>query len=172
VFDEIGAAWAAGNCTRDVVVVTPSATSIVTDHDTRPWVLTPPDPDAFISALVHRTPLSVDARQWEVDTVSQWFALMPLVLFGLDLLILAIVFGARRLRYTVDGPTLIVQRALSPIRFDLRGAKVDSFQPDKVVRAIGTAYPGFYAGKFWVNGTMTSLYASALRSPGALIPAS
>jgi hypothetical protein len=168
-FGDIGNAWTAGNCTRDVVVITPSATSKVTDNDTRPWVLTPPDPNGFISALVHHTHLSVDAPQWEVDTVSQWFALVPLFLIAIDLLLVALVFGAGRLRYSIDGGTLIVQRALSEIRFDLRGAAVDPFQPDRVIRAFGTAYPGYYAGKFWLNGTVTSLYASTLRTRGALI---
>lgn len=163
-YDGVGKVWQVTDCSRDVLLLD------VAGED-RPVLVTPPDRAAFLAALQDRrdgdfSPPPYRQPPW-------WLVFKALIVVGT--LPVAVYVGAafflasRRLRYRVGGGVLEVQLLLLRKRFPVTGLHARRYTPTRALRWGGTGMPGYFAGRFSVDGVSTRVYASAVKREGVLL---
>ncbi|PTA67918.1 hypothetical protein C8263_10775 [Deinococcus arcticus] len=106
-----------------------------------PTVLTPADPDALLRAwrageTAAFRPAQPARPGWEALLL---LPLLPLVVF---------LYSRPRVRYLLDGDTLVVKTAGSTTRFPRTGTRATLTTAPLGLRLFGTALPGYYSGTF------------------------
>ncbi|HPC83230.1 MAG TPA: PH domain-containing protein [Thermoanaerobaculaceae bacterium] len=163
-YDNVGKVWQVTNCSRDVLLLE------VAGED-RPVLLTPPDRAAFLAAVQDRRDGDFSPPPYRQPA---WWVLLKVFLVAATLPVAVYVGAAfflasRRLRYRVGGGELEVGLLLLSKRFPLAGVHARRYTPSRALKWGGTAMPGYYAGRFSVDGVSTRVYASALRQEGVLL---
>jgi hypothetical protein len=97
------------------------------------------------------------------------FRVVVLTLAALSLLVPAIFFLApQRLRYRVRTSELVVSTMLRSRVFALDGVTAQKHRPDLGLKIWGSAFPGYYTGRFRLDGESTRVYATA-KDEGVLL---
>jgi len=155
-YPDLGTVWQVTNCTASAVVVR-------ADSQPFPIVLTPPDPSAFVqqvrageAAVVTLPPAS--------KGIFQLLALALVPTAGVTAILLSalLLFGPRRLRYTVGDGMLEVRTMYGRKRWPIQGARATAYVPTRLWRVAGAGLPGYHSGLFRESGQSTRCYATAL----------
>jgi hypothetical protein len=161
-FADIGDAWAAGNCSPEVVVVRVRG-------DARPLILTPPDRQAFVAALLTGTPMTVEPAP--VEAPPNWWLFKLLALTPLATVVIGpgiFALSSARLGYAVGDGELEVRTAFARRRISLRGATARPYRPRRLARIAGSNLPGYNTGFFRGEEGTVRVYASTVEE-GVLI---
>jgi hypothetical protein len=157
-YERLGTVWQATGCGRRVVVLETAGEGLV--------VIEPESADSFLDALYARTPSIY--RPPAAPPKGAWLAFQG-VIWLLPVITGAIFFlVGRDLRYRVHDGFLIVSTALGGRHYELRGAKARRVRPRSRVRGFGAGMPGYYGGRYLINGRMTMTAVTRL-DEGVLI---
>lgn len=160
-FDEIGSVWLAGDCSSRGVLIRTTGEAAV--------VVTPPDPERFVRALEARTAERIELAAPE----SALFRIVPgafaaVMAVSTALLTALLLFAPRRMRYVVGNGALEVHTLFSRSKWPASTLRVRRHAPAVTLRVMGTAFPGYYTGRFRADGQPTRIYATDLRD-GVLV---
>ncbi len=154
-YDGIGAVWQITDCSHDVVLI--RARGVDT-----PILVTPEHREDFLAAV-----RAGRDGAWGLPAGGGGSGIVGgLVLAASALcLFLAVFFfvAGGRLRYEVDGATLVVRTWLVTKRFPLAGTTARRHDGGVSMRLAGAALPGYYTGLFLMNGKRTRIYATRLK---------
>lgn len=163
-YDDLGPVWQVTDCRRDVLLLRVAG-------EERPVLLTPPDRAGFLAALQSRQ--DGDFSPPPYPQPAWWLLFKLLIVLGT--VPVAVYVGAgfflasRRLRYHVGGGELEIQLLLLRKRFPLAGLRARRYTPTRALKWGGTGMPGYFAGRFSVDGQATRVYASGIRQEGVLL---
>ncbi len=160
-YPELGSVWQATDCSHDAVVLRRAGD--------RPIVLTPTEPDRFLTALDTGGEYAENRRATALPT--RWLAIKLLVaVLPIVCLLVPLVFliAPGRMTYRVEPGVLAVRTLLGGRRFEVSGATVRPHRPRVGLRLWGTGAPGYYTGLFRVDGANTKVYATSVER-GVLI---
>lgn len=158
-FTETGPAWVAGTCVADTVVL---------DVGQERWVLTPAEPEAFLSALYHGGGTFPAAANLTAPRGPELLVLLVVLLPVLALLPWLGWRAARPLLYTLEGGTLSVPGTWRDATLDVRGATFAVAPLGRAWKIAGTALPGLLLGGFRAGGRTVHVAARDAKS-GVLI---
>lgn len=158
-FSETGAAWVAGTCVADTVVL---------DVGEERWVLTPAEPEAFLAALDHGGGTFAAAANPRAPRGPELWALLAILIPLLGLFPWLGWRAARPLRYALDGSTLSIPGTLRDATLDLRGATFTVGPLGRAWKLAGTALPGLLLGAFRAGGRTVHVAARDAKS-GVLV---
>ncbi len=126
-----------------------------------PWVLSPGDRDAFLGSLAGE---GIYSESFETGGGGAgWIALKTMVLIVLvPTLLIPFVFflSPRRLKYRVNPGHLEVDTTLGTKRFTVDNCIARVYDPETSSKVFGSSMPGFYSGRFSVDGMSTRVYAT------------
>lgn len=155
-FPELGKVHLASNCSREAVVVT------ISGHD-RPWVLTPADRQGFLSALAGAGLYHEDLQTGDDAPTGWWIRLLMLAFFIPTLMVPLLFFVApARLCYRVTPSTIEVETTLFTKRFTVSNCIARIYRPEESAKLLGSSMPGFYSGRFAIDGMTTRVYVTHL----------
>lgn len=155
-FPELGEVHLASNCSPEAVVVT------IGDHD-RPLVLTPSDRQGFLSALAGAGLYHEDLQTGDDAPTGWWIRLLTLTFFIPTLMVPLLFFVTpARLRYRVTPSTIEVETTLLTKRFTISNSIARIYRPEQSSKLLGSSMPGFYSGRFTIDGMTTRVYVTHL----------
>jgi len=155
--DGLGPVWLATSCGSAAVLVEAAG-------QPKPIVISPADRGAFLAALGARTPAVFEpppGRPMPGWTGIKVLAFAPLLL--LPLLVATFFVAPGRMRYEVGQGELTVRTLLGPRRFPLAGATARRCTPARIFKVAGSAMPGYYTGRFRLDGGPARVYATRLK---------
>ena len=153
-FEGLGSVTVAGNCATRAVL-------IVVEGESRPFLLTPPDPAAFVTALASRRPFRLEPPPVRPGPWWPWLRVLVLLIVPASLAApLVCLLSFDRLRYAVVPGALLVRTLLAEKRVPLAGATARAHRPERLRRVAGTALPGYCTGLFRARGGGMRVYAS------------
>ena len=162
-YPSVGEVWQATNCSSRAVLLQ------VTGQE-RPILVSPPDPDAFVTELKPGTNDSIVLPPGDATVMRVVPGVGALVLvLSAVLLTMLFVVGPKRMRYVVADGELSVHTIFSRRSFDARELRARLHVPAVTLRLAGTAFPGYYTGLFRADGVTTRVYATQLKSEGVLL---
>lgn len=163
-YDDLGEVWVAGDCS-------PRAIVLVTGQN-EPIVVTPRDPAAFLEAL----DAGRDAR-FELPAAADPVLLRVVpgvaivLMLGMGgMLVATFLVAPKRLRYRVKDGELVIESLFSSARFPAKALHAKRHEPAQVRRVMGTAFPGYYTGRFRADGLSVRMFATDLHG-GVLVEA-
>lgn len=163
-FEGLGNVWQVTDCRRDVVVLR-------VDGEPLPILVSPPDHATFLAAMRERrdgdfSPGPVAAPAWwRLFKLAIFVVLVPAAAY----VPLAAFLAPVRLRYRVEDGNLEVQLLVSRRRFPLAGRSARRYTPARAWKLAGSGLPGYFAGTFSVDGQITRVYASVVKTEGVMI---
>lgn len=155
-YSDLGAVWQVTTCRAHAVLVRAAGLD-------RPIVITPPDPDQFLSDLragtetvINLPPPDKGPLRWLAATLGPLAILSALGASALLLL------GPGRMEYRVGEGVLEVRTLFGAKRWPARGARARAYTPGRLWRVAGAAAPGYYTGLYRESGESTRVYATAV----------
>lgn len=154
-YQGIGEVWQATDCSSRAVL-------LEVRGEPRPLVVTPPDPDAFLDALRTRSETTIALPP--ADAV--WLRVVPaasalLSLTGLALLIALFARGPERMRYVVRSGELEVHTMFTKRSWRASRFRARPYAPQRALRVVGSALPGYYTGRFRADGEPLRVFATS-----------
>lgn len=161
----LGTVWQATDCSRTALL-------LLAEGEARPVVVTPPDRVAFQASLrgggSGRLEVVLDTTR-RSDAMLRVMRVVVLLMIPVMLAVpVLLVIAPQRLRYRLEPGVLVVQTWCSEKRFPLTGAVVTPGPAGRALKVAGSAAPGYYAGRFRVDGKSTRIYATTLKD-GVLV---
>jgi Bacterial PH domain len=153
-YPDLGAVWQLTDCSSRAVTIT-------TRGQSKPIVITPPDPELFVSHL--RSGEATAITLPPPDTSGIKLTLLPvavLVTVTFGILSAIVLRGPEHMVYGVGSEVLEVRTLFGRQSFPLRGAGVSRYAPSYMWRMMGTALPGYLTGRFRESGKPTRVYAT------------
>ena len=161
-YRDMGQVWQATNCAPETLLLRLAG-------EPRPLVVSPSDPDLFSDAVTRRQ--EYVGKPSSVTPGPGWtvFKMLVLGLAGVAFVVPVIFFVApQRLRYSLRSGELVVTTVLRSRVFSLDGVSAGRHKPALGLKIWGSALPGYYTGRFRMDGEGTRVYASA-RDEGVLL---
>ncbi len=163
-YDGLGTVFLASDCSRQGVLLR-------LRDGSRPIVLTPDNARSFVQAVVQRTqgvwrPAGGGMPSRFLRGLPWGLAALLLPL-GVGLLYLA-VWGPHRLCYRVGDGVLETRGAVLRRRYPIVGARVSRYRPRRSWRMAGAAMPGYYTGRFRLDGQSVQVWATTM-AEGVLV---
>lgn len=164
-YEGLGPVWQATNCSARAVVVRAKGQS-------EPLVVTPPEPEAFVTAITARTPTKITLPRPSSNPLVVAAAIaLPLSLVVSTMVVALLIFGPKRLRYSLEDGELHVRSLFGHKRWPVRGMRARRYTPGRVWRVAGSAMPGYFTGLYRENGASLRVYATDIKR-GILVEAS
>lgn len=142
------------NCSEKAVLV--RASGLVS-----PLILTPPDNDAFIKALLKPSPgvyyAPRDSRGMAFAVI--WRVILLFILLGA--LYVTFIVAPKKLRYVLSNGNLIVETLRAKETFSLAGARVFRCFPAFGGRMAGIPLPGYILATYDLDAMASRVFASA-----------
>jgi hypothetical protein len=149
--------WQATDCSANAVLLR-------LRDETRPIVLTPADPSAFMEALRSRS--RIEARPALTPRSGsglwRWVTVGGLAL-GLGAMAAALamfVAGPERMMYRVDRGELEIETLFGRRRWSLAGVAARPHRVRLGLRLWGAGLPGYHTGLYLADGARTRVYAT------------
>jgi hypothetical protein len=155
-YPDLGAVWQVTDCGGRGVLITAAGQPV-------PIVLSPPDPQAFLSSLRSGTDMVVTLPPPDKGPLRVLAAVVGPISIAVILMVSAVMLlGPGRMRYLVGGGFLEVRTLFTRKRWPVAGARARAYTPSRVRRLVGTAAPGYYTGLYRESGETTRIYATSL----------
>lgn len=88
---------------------------------------------------------------------------LPLSLVVSTMVVALLLFGPKRLRYSIEGGELHVRTIFGHKRWPVRGMRASRHTPVRVFRVAGSAMPGYFTGLYREDGQSLRVYATDLK---------
>lgn len=152
-YPELGSVWQATNCRQRVLVI-----HMATGDP--PLLITPPDLEAFATAIRSQTAMTVTLPPEPTVPLRVLQVVLASTLVAVVAMGAGLVMGPHRMRYRISGGNLEILTLFGRKRWPVAGATAAEHQPERLRRVLGTAAPGYYTGYFRESGRGTRVYAT------------
>jgi hypothetical protein len=157
-YDGLGTVFVASDCSRQGVLLRRRDGS-------RAIVLTPDSARSFMQAVARRAP-----GVWRPAGGGMPSLFLRWLPWGLACLLLPVgaalpylaLQGPHRLRYLIADGILETRGAVLRRRYPIAGARVRRYRPRRQWRLAGTAMPGYYTGRFRLDGQSAQVWATTM----------
>jgi hypothetical protein len=162
-YPDLGSVWQATSCGSDAVVLR-------IKDEKLPVVVTPLNPEAFLTAIKEGQPSGFGAPRFKESATLRAFAIfVPLLLLATTVLMpLAFIVFPSRLNYSIGDGRLAIDKFFRPKVVNLAGCRAIRLVPKSKLRYAGSSLPGYYSGFFRIDGQRTRVYATTLEE-GVLV---
>ena len=161
-FPNLGTVQLASSCSRKAVVLELKGRDLS-------LVLTPSDQQGFLSALAGEARYREDLKPDGTGATGWGLRILLLCCFLSTLLVPVLFFvSPSRLRYCVTPSTIEVTTTFFTKRFSVGNCIARIYRPEDCAKVAGSSMPGYYSGRFNVDGMATRVYATDL-AEGVLI---
>ncbi len=154
-YDGLGDVWQITDCSKDVVLIRVRGA-------VEPLLVTPENRDDFLAAV-----RAGRDGAWRLPPGSGGNGLVGWLVMGASALCLFLAtfffVAGGRLRYEIDGATLVVRTWIVTKRFALADTTAQRHDGGLSLRLAGTALPGYFTGLFLMNGKRTRVYATNVK---------